>query len=252
MFLEQGDDDRNVDFAQMVGLVDLLRARGVYYELTVIPDDVHESLIHSRWIDIFSRSSDFLHRFVWDKQAPPAMTTNGTSDRRPPARPARGFLPFIVLAIDTLVLALQKTKHHALLPATQTKMLWLAEGATIACALILRSGWGRDSRWRDAQERLGTLANNFYEPRRAALIHGWAIGTAVFLALWWGTATWSVVLFGMRRGVMTNGLLDFEVATSVGALTGGIIGAVIGLASDIAGRRATVGTPGPIGCPLNA
>ena len=77
VFLEQGDDDRNVDFSQMVGLVDLLRARGVYYELTVIPDDVHESLIHARWIDIFSRSSDFLHRFVWDKQAPPVMTTNG-------------------------------------------------------------------------------------------------------------------------------------------------------------------------------
>jgi len=78
VFLEQGDDDRNVDFAQMVGLVDLLRARGVYYELTVIPDDVHESLIHSRWIDIFSRSSDFLHRFVWERQTPPMMTTNGS------------------------------------------------------------------------------------------------------------------------------------------------------------------------------
>jgi len=78
VFLEQGDDDRNVDFAQMVGLVDLLRNRGVYYDLTVIPDDVHESLMHKRWIDIFSRSSDFLHRFVWDKQTPPAMTTNGT------------------------------------------------------------------------------------------------------------------------------------------------------------------------------
>jgi dipeptidyl-peptidase 4 len=77
VFLEQGDDDRNVDFAQMVGLVDLLRAKGVYYELTVTPDDVHESLIHSRWIDIFSRSSDFLHRFVWEKQAPPATSTAG-------------------------------------------------------------------------------------------------------------------------------------------------------------------------------
>jgi dipeptidyl-peptidase 4 len=75
VFLEQGDDDRNVDFAQMVGMVDLLRAHGVYYDLTVIPDDTHESLLHSRWIDIFSRSSDFLHRFVWDKQAPPVMTT---------------------------------------------------------------------------------------------------------------------------------------------------------------------------------
>jgi dipeptidyl aminopeptidase/acylaminoacyl peptidase len=73
VFLVQGDDDRNVDFAQMVGLVSLLRAHGVYHELTVIPDDVHESLIHSRWIDIFTRSADFLHRFVWEKQAPPAV-----------------------------------------------------------------------------------------------------------------------------------------------------------------------------------
>ncbi len=77
VFLEQGDDDRNVDFAQMIGLVDLLRAHGVYYELTVIPDDVHESLVHSRWIDIFSRSSDFFHRFVWEKQPPPVMSTTG-------------------------------------------------------------------------------------------------------------------------------------------------------------------------------
>ena len=50
-----------------------------------------------------------------------------------------GLLPLVVLAVDTLVLALQKTKHHALLPATQTKALWLAEAATIACVLILRS-----------------------------------------------------------------------------------------------------------------
>jgi dipeptidyl-peptidase-4 len=76
VFLEQGDDDRNVDFAQMVGLVGLLRAHNVYFDLTVIPDDVHESLIHSRWIDIFGRSSDFLHRFVWEKQTPPVMTSN--------------------------------------------------------------------------------------------------------------------------------------------------------------------------------
>lgn len=79
VFLQQGDDDRNVDFSQMVGLVSLLRAKGVYYDLTVIPDDVHESLIHSRWLDIFSRSSDFLHRFVWEKQAPPAVTTTQPS-----------------------------------------------------------------------------------------------------------------------------------------------------------------------------
>jgi hypothetical protein len=143
---------------------------------------------------------------------------------------AGAFLPLLVLAVDTIVLVLQKTKHYALLPAAQTKTLWVAEVAALACAIILQSGWGRDSGWREAQERLGTLANNFYEPRRASLIHGWAIGTAVFFGLWWGAATWSVVLFGMRRGVETHGLLDFEVATTVGALTGGIVGAVIGLA----------------------
>jgi hypothetical protein len=156
-----------------------------------------------------------------------------------------GILPFVVLAANTLVLALQKTKTHALLPASETKTLWLAEGATIVSLIILRSGWGRDSGWREAQRQLGTLANNFYEPRRASLIHGWAIGTAVFCGLWWGAATWSVVLFGMRRGVVTKGLIDFEVATAVGALTGGIVGSVIGLAIghrwETSHRRARAG-----------
>jgi dipeptidyl-peptidase-4 len=71
VFLVQGDDDRNVDFSQMVGLVQLLRARDIYYELTVIPDDVHESLMHSRWIDVFSRMGAFLKRFVWDGEKAP-------------------------------------------------------------------------------------------------------------------------------------------------------------------------------------
>ncbi|HEY3934128.1 MAG TPA: prolyl oligopeptidase family serine peptidase [Gemmatimonadales bacterium] len=71
VFLEQADDDRNVDFAQMVGLVQLLRAHDIYYDLTVVPDDVHELLLHSRWLDVFSRMGDFLHRFVWDAEPAP-------------------------------------------------------------------------------------------------------------------------------------------------------------------------------------
>jgi len=78
VFLVHGDDDRNVDFGQTIGLVNLLRAHNIYYDLTVVPDDVHESLLHSRWMDIFSRSSDFLHRFVWDRQTPPVMTTTNS------------------------------------------------------------------------------------------------------------------------------------------------------------------------------
>ena len=80
------------------------------------------------------------------------------------------------------------------------------------------------------QASLGALVNDYYEPRRDALSSGFAVGTGVLLALWWGIATWSVVLGGMRRGSQGRGLLDFEVATLMGALTGGVLGAVIGRA----------------------
>ena len=70
VFLLQGDDDRNVDFSQMIGLVQLLRAHNIHYELTVIPDDQHESMIHSNWVTTFEKMGDFLRRFVWEKQTP--------------------------------------------------------------------------------------------------------------------------------------------------------------------------------------
>jgi len=136
-------------------------------------------------------------------------------------------LQLVMLAI-TSVLVLQNTKY-ALLPAKQTPVLWAAELATIAGVLLLRSGWGRDTGWVDAQTQLGTLANNFYEPRRADLISGFAIAIGVLGALWWGLATWGVAFTGMRRGVAGRGLLDFEVATAMGAITGGVVGAAIGL-----------------------
>ncbi len=79
VFLLQGDDDRNVDFAQMVGLVQLLRARNVHFELTVIPDDLHESMMHSRWMNTWTRIGDFLHRFVWERQD--AAASQGGSGR---------------------------------------------------------------------------------------------------------------------------------------------------------------------------
>jgi dipeptidyl-peptidase-4 len=62
VLLIHGDDDRNVDFSQTVGLVQLLRAHDVEYELMVLPDDVHDSLLYYRWIDIFEASDDFLNR----------------------------------------------------------------------------------------------------------------------------------------------------------------------------------------------
>jgi uncharacterized membrane protein YccC len=134
----------------------------------------------------------------------------------------------LALISITIVLVLQNTKQ-ALLPSKQTPLLWSAELAAIAGILILRSGWLRDGRWRDEQRRLGTLANNFYEPRREALLNGFAVAGGVLGALWWAAATWGVVLTGMRRGVATRGLLDFEIAALAGAVTGSIVGAVVGL-----------------------
>jgi len=115
------------------------------------------------------------------------------------------------------------------LPAGETAVVWGAELAVLAGVLVLRSGWARDRHWAAEQGRLGTLANNYYEPRRNALMNGGAIVGGVLGGLWWGVATWSTVLFGMRRGVAAHGLFDFEVATVTGALTGGVVGAVGGL-----------------------
>ncbi len=134
-----------------------------------------------------------------------------------------------ILAV-TSVLVLQNTKR-ALLPAKETPLLWAAEIAGIAAVLVLRSGWGRDSKWQAEQRELGTLANNYYEPRREALINGGAIAGGVFAALWWGLAAWGVMFYGMQRGVAMSGEVDFMVAILMGAITGGLIGAVCGLAT---------------------
>lgn len=64
VLLLHGDDDRNVDFSQTTGLVQALRAHDVYHELIVFPDDVHDSLLYSRWIYTFDRMDAFLRKFL--------------------------------------------------------------------------------------------------------------------------------------------------------------------------------------------
>ncbi len=64
VLLVHGDDDRNVAFTQTTGLVQLLRARGVPHEVIVFPDDVHESLLHSRWLYTFDRMEKFLEKYL--------------------------------------------------------------------------------------------------------------------------------------------------------------------------------------------
>ncbi len=66
VLLVHGDDDRNVAFQQTTGLVQLLRQRDVHFELIVFPDDVHESLLHSRWLYTLGRMETFLHKYLGD------------------------------------------------------------------------------------------------------------------------------------------------------------------------------------------
>ena len=72
VLLEQGDDDRNVQFSQMTGLVQLLRAHNVYHEVIVFTDDTHEPLLHKRYLYVFNRLEEFIGRFL--KNTPPRTT----------------------------------------------------------------------------------------------------------------------------------------------------------------------------------
>jgi dipeptidyl-peptidase 4 len=64
VFLIHGDDDRNVNFAQTVGLVSLLRAHDVPFELMVLPDDTHETLLYKRWLPLWERMEVFLNKHL--------------------------------------------------------------------------------------------------------------------------------------------------------------------------------------------
>lgn len=68
VLLIHGDDDRNVAFSQTTGLVQLLRAHDIYYELIVFPDDVHDSLLFKRWLITFNAMDDFFDRFLIERK----------------------------------------------------------------------------------------------------------------------------------------------------------------------------------------
>jgi dipeptidyl-peptidase 4 len=64
VLLVHGDDDRNVQFSQTTGLVQLLRAHNIYHELIVFTDDTHEPLLHKRYLYAFNRLEAFISRFL--------------------------------------------------------------------------------------------------------------------------------------------------------------------------------------------
>ena len=62
VLLIQGDDDRNVQFSQMVELADALRKQGVQFEELVFPDEIHDFLMHKTWIAAYSAAAGFFQR----------------------------------------------------------------------------------------------------------------------------------------------------------------------------------------------
>lgn len=62
VLLIQGDDDRNVLFAQTVRLANALRARGVPVEEHVFPDEIHDFLLHRDWVTAYRLGAEFFDR----------------------------------------------------------------------------------------------------------------------------------------------------------------------------------------------
>jgi dipeptidyl aminopeptidase/acylaminoacyl peptidase len=64
VLLIHADDDRNVDFAQTVELAARLRQRGVIFEQIVYPDDVHDFLLHRRWLEVYQATAAFFDKHL--------------------------------------------------------------------------------------------------------------------------------------------------------------------------------------------
>jgi dipeptidyl aminopeptidase/acylaminoacyl peptidase len=60
----QADDDRNVPFDQTVLLTKALREQKVPHELIVIPNEIHDLLLHRSWLAYFHAQSDFLDKYL--------------------------------------------------------------------------------------------------------------------------------------------------------------------------------------------
>jgi dipeptidyl aminopeptidase/acylaminoacyl peptidase len=60
----QADDDHNVPFDQTVLLTKALREQKVPFELIVIPNEIHDLLLHRSWLMYFHAQSDFLDKYL--------------------------------------------------------------------------------------------------------------------------------------------------------------------------------------------
>jgi dipeptidyl aminopeptidase/acylaminoacyl peptidase len=64
VLLIQGDDDRNVEFHQMVDLVERLRIAHVPYEQIVIPNEIHGFFRYAAWLQADTAAAEYLSRML--------------------------------------------------------------------------------------------------------------------------------------------------------------------------------------------
>jgi len=62
VLLIHGDDDRNVAFSQTVDLARALTRRKVEYEQLIFPDEIHDFLTHTHWLEAYRAAADFFAR----------------------------------------------------------------------------------------------------------------------------------------------------------------------------------------------
>ncbi len=64
VFIEQGDDDRNVPFSQSVDLATKLQAQGVTVETQVFPNETHENSVWAHLVEQYSATEAFLSKYL--------------------------------------------------------------------------------------------------------------------------------------------------------------------------------------------
>jgi dipeptidyl aminopeptidase/acylaminoacyl peptidase len=64
VLLIQGDDDRNVVFSQTVILAEALRKQKVHLEQLVLPDEIHDFLVHEHWLRAYRAADVFLAKYL--------------------------------------------------------------------------------------------------------------------------------------------------------------------------------------------
>jgi dipeptidyl aminopeptidase/acylaminoacyl peptidase len=63
-----GDDDRNVPFSESVTVAEILRQKGVSVEDLVLPDEIHEFLLHRSWVRAYGAAAEFLERHLKERR----------------------------------------------------------------------------------------------------------------------------------------------------------------------------------------